>query len=134
EQLGNWGWVTGQKALAPDVQPSLGTKALVFRATVDPSAIPPEVLAALKPTLNNPDHAAARQAIVARIQEFAPHAVLALNVTYYTGMVDTVTHIPYRCRVADGYEPKNPQTITLTAGAYDDGSPRQIATQFSTFE
>jgi hypothetical protein len=134
KQLGNWVMVSEQNALDPDVQHSLGTKDFAFRAYVDTAAIPADVLAALKPTLNNDDQAAARQAVVTRIQEVAPHAVLLLNVTYYTGMVDTVTHIPERCMVADGYEPKNPQTVTLAAGSYDDGSPRQIATQFSTFE
>ena len=134
EQLGNWVMVSEQSSLDPDVQHSLGTKEFVFRVYVDTAAVPPELLAALKATLNNPDQAGTRQAIVARLQELAPQAVLALNVTYYTGMVDTVTHIPERCMVADGYEPKNPQTVTLAAGESGDGSPRQIAAQFSTFE
>ena len=134
EQLGDWVMVSEQNALDPDVQHSLGTKDFVFRAYVNTAAVPPELLAALKPTLNNPDQAGPRQAIITKIQEVAPQAVLSLNVTYYTGMVDTVTHIPERCMVADGYEPKNPQTVMLAAGARDDGSPRQIAAQFSTFE
>jgi hypothetical protein len=134
EQLGNWVMVSEQNALDPDVQHSLGTRDFVFRAYLDTAAVPPELMAALKPTLNNPEQAAVRQAILTRIQEVAPQAVLSLNVTYYTGMVDTVTHIPERCMVADGYEPKNPQTVTLQAGTYPDGSPRQIAASFATFE
>ena len=133
-QLGNWVTVAEQNALDPDVQHSLGTKDFVFRTYVNTSEVPPDLLAALRPTLNDPDKAGVRHGIVAKIQEAAPEAVVALNVTYYTGMVDTVTHIPERCMVADGYEPKNPQTITVMAGAYGDGSPRQIASQFSTFE
>jgi hypothetical protein len=34
-----------------------------------------------------------------------PKAVLHLGVTYYTGMVDTVAHVPDRCYIADGYQP-----------------------------
>jgi len=134
QQLGDWVMVSEQNALDPDVQHSLGTKDFVFRAYVNTAAIPPDLMALLKPTLNDPDQAGPRQAIISKIQERVPQAVLSLNVTYYTGMVDTVTHIPERCMVADGYEPKSPQTVTLAAGAYDDGSPRQIAAQFSTFE
>jgi hypothetical protein len=133
-QLGNWVTVDEHNALDPEVQHSLGTKDFVFRVYVDTAALPPDVLAALQPTLNNADEANKRRAIVAKIQEVSPQAVMSLNVTYYTGMVDTVTHIPERCMVADGFEPKNPQTVTMAAGAFPDGSPRQIAAQFSTFE
>lgn len=134
EQLGNWLAVDEQNTLAPDVQHSLGTKEFVFRTYVDTAAVPPEILAALKATLKDPAQAATKHGLVAKIQEVAPHAVLALSVTYYTGMVDTVTHIPERCMVADGFEPRNPQTVAMAAGAYPDGSPRQIPAQFFTFE
>jgi hypothetical protein len=36
-----------------------------------------------------------------------PAGVINLAVTYYTGLVDTVAHVPDRCYVADGYEPKS---------------------------
>jgi hypothetical protein len=69
-----------------------------------------------------------------KLQAEHPEAVMALNVTYYTGLVDTVAHVPERCMVADGYEPKDPQTLPITAGTYADGSPRNLEIQFSTFE
>ena len=59
QQLGDWVMVSEQNALDPDVQHSLGTKDFVFRAYVNTAAVPPELLAALKPTLHNPDQAPA---------------------------------------------------------------------------
>lgn len=133
-QLGTWVMTDEQNALDPDVQHSLGTKEFVFRTYVDTAAVPTELMAALKPTLASPDKIAERRAILYKVQEAAPHAVLNLNVTYYTGMVDTVTHIPERCMVADGYEPRNPRTVPMAAGVKADGSPREVPAQFSTFE
>ena len=36
--------------------------------------------------------------------------LISLSVTYYTGMVDTVAHVPDRCVTADGYEPSSYET------------------------
>ena len=60
-----------------------------------------------------------RKAAVSRL-EVRNHSgdVIHMGLTYYTGLVDTVAHIPDRCYIADGYEP-NSYTIptwTLTAG------------------
>ena len=134
EQLGSWVMVDEQNTLDPDVQHSLGTKEFVFRTYVDTRAVPADVMALFKEMTTDPSKAANRHALLARVQEASPHAVLSLSVTYYTGMVDTVTHIPDRCMVADGYEPRSPQTVTLPAGTYADGSPRQVQAQFATFE
>jgi len=134
ERLGDWVMVDEQNTLDPDVQHSLGTKEFIFRTYVDSRAVPPEVMNQFKAMENDAAKAGTRHALLARIQEAAPHAVVSLNVTYYTGMADTVTHIPDRCMVADGYEPRNPETVTFAAGASPDGSPRQVQAQFSTFE
>ena len=39
------------------------------------------------------------------IGSLPPDALVNFAVTYYTGLVDTVAHIPDRCYVADGFEP-----------------------------
>jgi hypothetical protein len=39
-----------------------------------------------------------------KLQERAPQAVISAAVTYYTGLVDTVAHVPERCYIADGYD------------------------------
>ena len=36
-----------------------------------------------------------------------------MSVTYYTGMVDTVAHVPERCVTADGYEPRPGENVTI---------------------
>ena len=41
--------------------------------------------------------------------------VMRAAVTYYTGMVDTVAHIPDRCYVADGFVPDKYDTPNWTA-------------------
>ena len=41
-----------------------------------------------------------------RLKENAPGAMVRLHVTYYTGLVDTVPHVPDRCFVAGGAEHK----------------------------
>src|SRR5579864_1501540 len=40
-----------------------------------------------------------------------PQAVMHLGITYYTGLVDTVAHIPDRCYIGDGFDVSSYQTI-----------------------
>jgi hypothetical protein len=42
--------------------------------------------------------------------------VIHLGLTYYTGLVDTVAHIPDRCYIADGYEPNSYSVPTWNLG------------------
>jgi hypothetical protein len=46
-----------------------------------------------------------RETALAAVQHQFPESVVNMAVTYYTGMADTVAHIPDRCYIADGYEP-----------------------------
>ena len=41
--------------------------------------------------------------LVEEIHRRFPQAVVRLSATYYTGMVDTVSHVPDRCVTADGF-------------------------------
>jgi hypothetical protein len=50
-------------------------------------------------------------------------------VTYYTGLADTVAHIPDRCYVADGFEPSEYEEPTWTLA---DG--RQLGVRFINFQ
>ncbi|MGC3957506.1 MAG: hypothetical protein QM813_05965 [Verrucomicrobiota bacterium] len=54
----------------------------------------------------NAESRAARRKRVAELRQGNPCAVVSLAVTYYTGKVDTVPHVPDRCYVADGYRPQ----------------------------
>jgi hypothetical protein len=136
-------------SLNEDVQHTLGTKEFVFRTYVNSRLATRETADSLArlareiEALDESDKDQAKQKTdkqlqfakeLRRLQLEHPDAVMALNVTFYTGMVDTVAHIPERCMVADGFEPKDPRTVPVAAGQYEDGSPRQVDIQFSTFE
>jgi len=61
--------------------------------------------------------------------------VVRLAVTYYTGMVDTVPHVPEKCYVADGFEPAGDiPTIAQTLGTYPDGRPRDVKYRYIHFQ
>jgi hypothetical protein len=149
KELGHWVMVEQTSSLNEDVQHTLGTKEFVFRTYVNSRVATRETADGLArlfreiEALDESDKGQAKTKAekqmefsrdLRRLQLEHPEAVMTLNVTFYTGMVDTVAHIPERCLVADGYEPKDPRTVPVTAGEYPDGSPRQVEIQFSTFE
>ena len=149
KELGPWVSVQQTSSLNEDVQHTLGTRDFVFRTYVDTRIAGRDLVDRLvrlsneADALDAADEAQARSrklkqnewsAALRRLQLEHPEAVMSFNVTFYTGMVDTVAHVPERCMVADGYEPKNPQTQRLTAGRYPDGSPREIDVETATFE
>jgi hypothetical protein len=56
-------------------------------------------------------------------------------VTYYTGLVDTVAHIPDRCYVADGYEPTSYTSPTWNVGqAATGGGDGKLQVRLINFE
>ena len=86
-----------------------------------------------------------QQRLLAEVRKEKPRAVLNVAVTYYTGLVDTVAHVPDRCYVADGFEPTNPEQMRwnclpaegtpeslATAGA--GGEKRPLEVRYITFE
>ena len=147
--LGHWVSVQQTSTLNEDVQHALGTKDFVFRTYVNSRVAGRDVVDKLVNLsreidgLDPADNAQARAKKLKqaefnhelrRVQMATPEAVMALNVTYYTGMVDTVAHVPERCMVADGYEPKNPRLVEVKAGELPGGEPRNIVVSFATFE
>ena len=149
KEMGNWVSVQQTSSLDEDVQHTLGTRHFVFRTYVNSAVAGREVVERLvklgqeidaldvQENVDPKVKAAKRNewgTTLRRLQAEHPEAVMSFNVTYYTGMVDTVAHVPERCMVADGYEPKDPQLVKITAGQYPDGSPREIQVAFSTFE
>jgi hypothetical protein len=60
--------------------------------------------------------------------------VLSLAITYYTGKVDTVPHVPDRCYVADGFQPSKYDVKRWDLGEYSPGVPRQVPVRFIDFE
>ena len=81
KQLGKWVMVHEQNSLAPDVQESLGTKEFVFRTYVNSSVVPPDVMALFQDLQKDAGKTGNLQALLFKVQEADPHAVVSLNVT-----------------------------------------------------
>jgi hypothetical protein len=77
---------------------------------------------------------AERKAIVSEL-EMKNHSgdVIHLGLTYYTGLVDTVAHIPDRCYIADGYEPSSYDIPTWQLGPDSAGKMFPLAVRFISF-
>lgn len=98
ERLGDWQQVSIDEPLNHDIQEALATDKYVFRDYVDTRLVKDLDQFKDKTSLE-------RKQLLFRIQMQQPTAVVNAAVTYYTGLVDTVAHVPERCYVADGYEP-----------------------------
>jgi hypothetical protein len=121
-RLGPWVQVSIDEPLDHGVQEVLGTKEFVFRDYVDSRLVPREDIEWFADKSGEE-----RAGKLLNIQTTRPEAVVRFAVTYYTGGVDTVPHVPEKCYVADGFVPAEaPATREQTIGAYADGSPRQI--------
>jgi hypothetical protein len=60
--------------------------------------------------------------------------MIHLGLTYYTGLVDTVAHIPDRCYIADGYEPTSYTVPTWQLGNDASGKPISLQVRFISFQ
>ena len=100
--LGTWVQVTHDEPLPKDVQEALATDHYIFRSYVDRTKVSPSVLAGFEGL--TPQQRSER---FARLQLEHPDACITMAVTFYTGLVDTVAHIPDRCYIADGFEPSS---------------------------
>jgi hypothetical protein len=112
-QLGHWVQVSKDEKLGEDMEHVLGATHYLYRDYVDDRIVPAEMLKAFEGKSYTE-----RKAMALRIQEIHPEAVINVGVTYYTGMVDTVAHIPDRCYIADGFEPTSYKVATWSA--FDD--------------
>src|SRR4051794_32474825 len=105
DRFGSWVQVSQDQPLDKEMQDVLGTDKYVFRDYIDESVVGPGTSDRFKgKTVEE------RGDILKTIRRSHPNGVVNLAVTYYTGMVDTVAHVPDRCVTADGYEPKSYDT------------------------
>lgn len=136
KQLGPWLQVSKDEPLDKEMQDVLGTDKYIFRNYVDTRQISARELEVLKREIASGDV----MADLSRIQSDKPTAVITAAVTYYTGMVDTVAHIPDRCYVADGYEPIDHSypiwdvSPPAVLGAYANAPHRELKVCFINFE
>jgi len=111
-QLGDWVQVSKDEPLDKELQAQLGTEKYVFRDFVNTKLVSAAELAKFD-GLGSRE----RKELASQIQALKPNAVISLALTYYTGGVDTVAHIPERCYVADGYQPVDtPETASWDMG------------------
>jgi hypothetical protein len=110
-KVGTWVQVSTDEPLDPDLQQELATDKYIFRDYVDSSKVSAAELARFEGKT-----AKQRKDLAAILQRAQPDAVVNLAVTYYTGKVDTVAHIPERCYVADGYVPQSQDTVMWDMG------------------
>jgi hypothetical protein len=129
QKLGRWVMVSHDQAIDPEIEQVLSTNEYVFRDYVDSKKIGDAEIDLLK---NAP--VAERESKLSDLQKSTPSAVIRVGVTYYTGLVDTVAHVPERCYVADGFEVKDYEKVPVTLGTYPDGSPRSLTFRFVGFE
>jgi hypothetical protein len=101
DRFGSWVQVSQDKALDKEIQDVLGTDQYIFREYVDEKVVGVGIAEQFKDKSDED-----RRKKLQGIRNKYPTAVVNLSVTYYTGMVDTVAHVPDRCVTADGYEPK----------------------------
>lgn len=111
ERLGPWVQVTKDEPLEADLEQALGTHQYIFRWYADSRKIPQEQLDEFANRSSQ-----VQQGMVAEMSAAQPAAFVQLAVTYYTGLVDTVAHIPDRCYVADGYVPSEYEKVRWVTG------------------
>lgn len=94
--LGPWRQFGGNRAIAPDVEESLGTNDYIFRDYVDARVVGEQAVEAIR---QRPSEAAG---LVSTLAASHPGALVRVAVTYYTGRVDAVIHQSERCNLAGG--------------------------------
>ena len=131
-RLGAWVQVGRDASLAPDVEHVLGTHQFINRRYVNS-----EAAQAAGIDLNDPlpDPTEEQLAAIGRLQMNNPGSVLELGIYYYTGLVDTVAHIPDRCLIGNGYDITSYQTQSgENLGTFPDGSQRVLNFRYIHFD
>lgn len=127
-KIGGWIQVSQDQPIDAEMEQVLGTSRYVFRDYVDSSIFSEGEINALK-SATPQEYAAMRL----RLQSQHPEGFITAAVTYYTGLVDTVAHIPERCYVADGYEVSNSQERSADLHG-PDGWHRNVTYSFLSFD
>lgn len=106
-ELGPWVQVSVDRAMSPDFEHELGANEYVFRDYVDTRLLSKaDRDAFLKAT---PE---AREKMRQKLVGLDQKGVIRFALTYYTGSVDTVPHVPDRCYAADGFKPSTYEKVT----------------------
>lgn len=128
-EIGRWIAVSQDTSIDPGVEHALATKEYTFRDYVDRQYVKDEQIEFLKKA-----SVEERTATLTQLRKKKAASVMRVAITYYTGLVDTVAHVPERCFVADGFEIEDSKFRQFTAGEYADGKPRDIGYRFLSFD
>ena len=107
-QLGPYLQINTDEPMPKDQEHTLGTKDYLNRLYVDTRLLQPRTLVDLKSTDPMIRESARRIAMNQGLE-----GLIYFHTAYYTGMVDTVAHIPERCMVGGGFDPENPDTVSI---------------------
>ena len=127
DHLGDWVQLSLDQPMAPDIEQMLGTKQYISRAYVNTRVAGKDVVKAVE----NKSYKE-REILIEQIRHQYPLAVVRLHTTYYTGMVDTVAHVPDRCYIAGGYAVSDATPHEWNAVSRRLG--HSFASPFMTFE
>lgn len=108
KMMGPWLQVSKDQPLPEEQEHALGTKDYITREYLDTRTMPGFNLATWN-TLSDDT----RRRMINTVLQKNPAAYIRLHMAYYTGLVDTVAHVPERCYVGGGYDPVNPQVMTI---------------------
>ncbi len=127
---GRWAQLFPDEPIDSETEAILGTKNYLFRDYLD-TRIDPHVS-----RFKNISGKRERMALMMETQERFRDRVplITMSMTYFTGLVDTVAHVPDRCYVADGYEPSAHTVVAVEPDAFLDHKPRKVDFRLITFE
>jgi len=118
-KIGPWVQVTNDQVFSVEIEHALGTKDYISRWYVDTRRVDPKELAGI-----NKMTTAQRHEVLGKAMQKDPAAVLDLHMAYYTGLADTVAHVPERCFIGGGFDVNQKETIQLgNLSTLEGGNP-----------
>lgn len=127
--LGPWAQISVDKALNSDFEHELGASEYVFRDYIDTRLLPEKTRKALLAASMED-----REKMRTKFGPIDPKAMCRFALTYYTGSVDTVPHVPDRCYAADGFKPTNYQVVTWPVLPRKSEEAKNVGVRLIQFE
>lgn len=128
KMMGPWIQVSKDQPLPLEQEHALGTKDYLTREYLDTRAMSGFDLKRWDAMGDD-----ARRRAVNLVLTKAPQAYVRLHMAYYTGLVDTVAHVPERCYVGGGYDPVNPQVMKLQPFTGVPGRKPDLLVKYTEF-
>jgi hypothetical protein len=127
-KLGPWVQLSIDQPLDADLEHTLGTKQYIFRKYGDVRVLGQGKIDEILAKADSTDKRE-RSVAIAEAESRYSRGVINVAVTYYTGMADTVAHVPDRCYIADGYIPTEYEKCNWQIGGNES-----LGVRFINFE